>query len=91
MITYLGRRNTPRVQDIESLEHQQGKQSNTFPKADREGSSGEGRVEVASRLTPGFGAPGRRLGELHEFVTSISGANGVVFCDIQQVVVESSQ
>jgi len=48
-------------------------------------------VEVASRLTPGFSVPGRRLGELYEFITSASDVNGVVLGDIQQVVIESSQ
>lgn len=81
----------PCVQDIETLEHQQGKQNDAFPKADREGSSGEGGVEVAPWLTPGFGVPNRRLGELYEFVTSIYAVSGVVLRDIQQVVVESSQ
>lgn len=50
----LDKRCIPCVQDIKSLKHQQGEQNDAFPKADREDGSGEGRVEMASLLVPGF-------------------------------------
>jgi len=51
----------PHVQDTKPLEHQQGERDDTFPKADREDGSGEGRVEMASHLRPGFSTRSGRL------------------------------
>lgn len=81
----------PCVQDIESLKHQQDKKNDTFPEADREDGSGEGRVEMTSHLAPGLRARSSRLREFYEFVAPIHDVNRVVLCDIQQVMVESSQ
>jgi len=46
---------------------------------------------MISQLKPGFSARSGRLRKFNEFFTPISDLNGIVLCDIQQVMVESSQ
>jgi hypothetical protein len=60
----------PYVQNIKSLEHQQGKQNDTFPKAYREDCSGEGRVQVTSQLMRRFSVRSGGLREFYEFSTA---------------------
>jgi hypothetical protein len=81
----------PCVRDIEPLKHQQDEQNDAFPETNREDGSGEGGVEMTSQLVPGLRSRSSRLREFYEFVTSTSNVNDVVLCDIQQVMVESSQ
>jgi len=46
---------------------------------------------MTSQLGAGFSARSGRLRKFNKFFTPISDVDGVVLCDIQQVMVESSQ